>query len=62
MGAFLIVKLKRAPIKIENVNVLDGTPLLDIKPYIADFDFHVSLKSGCVQDKAEKNEKYLLRR
>ncbi len=25
---------------IENVDILDGTPLIDIKPYISDIDVH----------------------
>ena len=33
-------------LKIENVDILDGTPLLDIKPYVPDFDIHNITKSG----------------
>jgi tRNA-Thr(GGU) m(6)t(6)A37 methyltransferase TsaA len=31
---------------IEGVDVLDGTPLLDIKPYVPDFDVRTDVKSG----------------
>lgn len=31
---------------IESVDVLDGTPLLDIKPYVPDFDEHPSTRIG----------------
>jgi tRNA-Thr(GGU) m(6)t(6)A37 methyltransferase TsaA len=31
---------------IEGVDVVDGTPLLDIKPYVPEFDCHPSEKSG----------------
>lgn len=31
---------------IEGVDVLDGTPLLDIKPYVPDFDSHNDAKTG----------------
>ena len=35
-------------LEIENVDMLDGTPLLDIKPYIAQFDIHEIDKSGWI--------------
>jgi tRNA-Thr(GGU) m(6)t(6)A37 methyltransferase TsaA len=31
---------------IENVDLLDGTPLLDIKPYVPAFDAFCSAKAG----------------
>lgn len=31
---------------IEGVDMLDGTPLLDIKPYVPDFDMRTDLKTG----------------
>jgi tRNA-Thr(GGU) m(6)t(6)A37 methyltransferase TsaA len=33
-------------LKIQGVDVLDGTPLLDIKPYVPDFDVHTDVKTG----------------
>jgi tRNA-Thr(GGU) m(6)t(6)A37 methyltransferase TsaA len=33
-------------IEIEGVDVLDGTPLLDIKPYVPDFDMRLDVKTG----------------
>ena len=33
-------------LEIEGVDVLDGTPLLDIKPYIPDFDVRTGVKTG----------------
>jgi len=36
----------RAPVNIEDVDILDGTPLLDIKPYVDKFDVRVSEKQG----------------
>ncbi|MFO7656724.1 MAG: TrmO family methyltransferase, partial [Bacteroidales bacterium] len=36
---------------IENVDMLDGTPLLDIKPYISQFDIHEIEKSGWINHK-----------
>jgi len=31
---------------IENVDMLDGTPLLDIKPYVPDFDAPAGVRTG----------------
>lgn len=38
-------------IHIENVDILDKTPLLDIKPYIPDFDIHTTDKDGWIGNK-----------
>lgn len=51
-----VVKLagiKDNVLAIENVDMLDGTPLLDIKPYIPDFDFHEVEKTGWTVNKTE---------
>lgn len=44
-----IVELKRregAILYLDNVDVLDGTPLLDIKPYVARFDLFPETRCG----------------
>jgi tRNA (adenine37-N6)-methyltransferase len=33
-------------LKIQNMDMLDGTPLLDIKPYVPEFDVHTVEKLG----------------
>jgi tRNA-Thr(GGU) m(6)t(6)A37 methyltransferase TsaA len=33
-------------LEIEGVDVLDGTPLLDIKPYVPDFDAQTGVRAG----------------
>lgn len=46
---FSIVKLIHIEgniLEIENVDMLDGTPLLDIKPFIPAFDFYATDKTG----------------
>ena len=48
-----VVKLSRiegATLHIENVDVLDGTPLLDIKPYIPEFDHYNDVKIGWLEN------------
>ncbi|MEJ2587735.1 MAG: tRNA (N6-threonylcarbamoyladenosine(37)-N6)-methyltransferase TrmO [Deltaproteobacteria bacterium] len=44
-----VVALKRMEngvLHIENVDILDGTPLLDVKPYIPEFDHADHVKTG----------------
>jgi tRNA-Thr(GGU) m(6)t(6)A37 methyltransferase TsaA len=33
-----LLSIEQNILRIENVDILDGTPLLDIKPYVPDFD------------------------
>jgi tRNA-Thr(GGU) m(6)t(6)A37 methyltransferase TsaA len=44
-----VVKLNRIEgniLFIDNLDILDGTPLLDIKPYIPEFDFQPEVRTG----------------
>ncbi|HUX23742.1 MAG TPA: tRNA (N6-threonylcarbamoyladenosine(37)-N6)-methyltransferase TrmO, partial [Burkholderiales bacterium] len=44
-----IVELDRIEdglLHVRNVDILDGTPLLDIKPYVPEFDSHASVRTG----------------
>ena len=34
---------------IQNVDILDGTPLLDIKPYVPEFDAQVHVRTGWLE-------------
>jgi tRNA-Thr(GGU) m(6)t(6)A37 methyltransferase TsaA len=34
---------------VEEVDILDGTPLLDIKPYVPEFDHHPDAKIGWLE-------------
>lgn len=35
---------------IQNVDILDGTPLLDIKPYVPEFDSPVQFRTGWLEE------------
>jgi len=37
-------------LKIEGVDLLDGTPVLDIKPYVRDFDDQTEVRCGWLDD------------
>jgi tRNA-Thr(GGU) m(6)t(6)A37 methyltransferase TsaA len=41
-------------LRIENVDVVDGTPLLDIKPYVPEFDHHKAERMGWLAMAREK--------
>lgn len=38
---------------IEGVDVLDGTPLLDIKPYVPDFDLRTEVRAGWYETRSK---------
>ena len=41
-----LIEIQEDILTIENVDLLDGTPLLDIKPYVPAFDAFYSAKAG----------------
>ena len=48
-----VVKLlgvQRCTLEVENVDILDGTPLLDIKPYVPEFDHHSADRVGWLEN------------
>lgn len=47
-------KVERNILHVDGIDVLDGTPLLDIKPYTAKFDLHLVKKNGW-QDEVEEH-------
>ncbi len=49
-----LVKIEANIVTIRGVDVLDGTPLLDIKPYIAAFDEILGSRSGWMQASREQ--------
>ncbi len=53
-----LVSIKGVELTIRGVDILDGTPLLDIKPYISEFDRVGESKSGWLKgNKEEVQEK-----
>jgi tRNA (adenine37-N6)-methyltransferase len=41
-------------LEIQGADMLDGTPLLDIKPYVPDFDIHTASKIGWYANRAHR--------
>ena len=40
ISAVKLIKVEGATLHVENVDMVDGTPLLDIKPYVPEFDHY----------------------
>jgi tRNA-Thr(GGU) m(6)t(6)A37 methyltransferase TsaA len=44
-----LVSVERNVLHVENVDILDGTPLLDIKPYVPEFDQRAAERVGWLE-------------
>ena len=52
-----VVRLERIEgrvLHVEGVDILDGTPLLDIKPYVPDFDGQAEVRTGWLEQAKKK--------
>ena len=52
-----VVRLNRIEnniLYIQNVDIIDGTPLLDIKPYVPEFDSKEDIKIGWLEKRVNK--------
>jgi tRNA (Thr-GGU) A37 N-methylase len=41
-----LVQVESSVVRVKNVDILDGTPLLDLKPYVPAFDSHLAERIG----------------
>ena len=48
ISAVRLVKVRDTVLEIAEVDILDGTPLLDIKPYVPEFDCYAGSRAGWV--------------
>ena len=52
----------RNVLRVGGLDILDGTPLIDIKPYVPEFDAHPSSKAGwldeCCEDRQIADERF----
>jgi tRNA (adenine37-N6)-methyltransferase len=51
-----LVGCNQSGIDIEDVDIIDGTPLLDIKPYVSEFDSYPGERTGWFPEKSWINE------
>ena len=52
-----LIQIEGATLYVEDVDIIDRTPLLDIKPYVPDFDMRNAEKIGWLAKKAASAEK-----
>lgn len=49
--------IEQGILHVQNVDILDGTPLLDIKPYVPEFDSHANVRTGWLEQARRKVSK-----
>ncbi len=49
-----LIKIRENILHIQDVDIVDGTPLLDIKPYVPEFDISKVEKTGWLEKKVHK--------
>ena len=54
-----LIRVEGRRLAIEDVDILDGTPLLDIKPYVPGFDSRENCEIGWFSGKIQDAEKYM---
>lgn len=47
-----LVRVEGCTLHVEDVDIVDGTPLLDIKPYVPDFDWRTPERIGWLSEKS----------
>lgn len=48
-----LMEVKGSMLYVEDIDILDGTPLLDIKPYVPDFDRRTGERTGWLSGKSQ---------
>jgi len=54
MSIVKLVKIEGNKLYIEDVDIVDGTPLLDIKPYVPEFDYRPNARIGWLEKRVKK--------
>lgn len=49
-----LLKCEGGRLSVEGVDVLDNTPLLDIKPYVPDFDLRTDVRTGWYERRSKQ--------
>ena len=52
ISAARLVGVEDCSLNVEDIDVIDGTPLLDIKPYVPDFDWRKAERIGWLRGKS----------
>ncbi|KPJ68878.1 S-adenosyl-L-methionine-binding protein [candidate division WOR-1 bacterium DG_54_3] len=54
ISAVRLLRIEENILHIQDVDILDGTPLLDIKPYVPEFDIREASKIGWLEKSVHK--------
>jgi tRNA-Thr(GGU) m(6)t(6)A37 methyltransferase TsaA len=54
-----LISIEDNELTIENVDILDGTPVLDIKPFSPTFDIHDDFKFGWIEESDQNFRDFL---
>ena len=57
MSLVRLTRIENATLFVEDIDIIDQTPLLDIKPFVPDFDVREVQKTGWLEKKAQNAEK-----
>ncbi len=49
-----LIKVEKEKLYIKDLDIVDGTPLLDIKPYVPEFDIREVKKIGWLKKNVDK--------
>ena len=49
-----LVRIEGRTLHIQDIDIVDGTPLLDIKPYVPEFDIREVEKIGWLEKRVDK--------
>jgi tRNA-Thr(GGU) m(6)t(6)A37 methyltransferase TsaA len=49
-----LTRIKNSTLHIQDIDIVDGTPILDIKPYIGKFDYRKTTKIGWFRGKISR--------
>lgn len=52
-----LIKIEKNLLYIKEIDIVDGTPLLDIKPYVQKFDYRENSKTGWLEKNINKLSK-----
>jgi tRNA-Thr(GGU) m(6)t(6)A37 methyltransferase TsaA len=52
-----LIQIERATLFVQDIDIIDKTPLLDIKPFVPDFDLRKAPKTGWLGKKAANAKK-----
>jgi len=50
-------RIEGGNLHVQNLDILDGTPVLDIKPYVPEFDSHTTIRTGWLEEARQRVHK-----